>query len=104
VVKKARVHVHVGGLGQNPTTLQQQTELPRRAPARARALVDDDGVEQPTPANLFDKRRAQSANATAELLAEALRTLCEALVYQDVQCGHRHRTRERVPIYVCVRV
>lgn len=94
----AYIHVHVGGLGQHPSALEQQAELPRRACARARALVKHDGVKQPTPSYLLNERRAQRTNVFSKLLAESCRTLCEAFLYQDVQRGYRHRAAKRVPV------
>jgi hypothetical protein len=100
----AYIHVHVGGLGQHPSTLKQQAELPRRACARARAFVNHDGVKQPTPSYLLNERRAQRANVVSKLLAESCRALREAFLYQDIERGYRHRAAKRVPDRVCVYV
>ena len=84
-------------LGKHAPTLQQKAELPRCTSARARALIDDNGIEQPPPAHLLDKRGTQLPHAVAELLAQSLRTLRQPLFNQDVQRSHRYGATERVP-------
>jgi hypothetical protein len=87
-------------LGKHAPALKQKAELPRSAFARARVLINDDGIEQPPPAHFLDKRGAQLPHAVAELLAQSLRTLRQPLLNQDVQRGHRHGAAERVPIRI----
>lgn len=64
-------------LREHTAALQQQAKLPGRPPEHALFFVDNDGVEQPAPADKFDERRADRADAFAELLPQHLSPMCE---------------------------
>ena len=72
-------------LRQNAPALQQQAELPRRAPLLALRLVDDDGVQQAAAADSGHKGVLERGDLGAEDLSELEGPIGKVLLKEDVQ-------------------
>lgn len=83
-------------LREHAAALEQQAELPRRAPALALRLVDHDGVEQPAAAHVSDERGAQRGDRGSEERAKGKGTRSELLVDEDAQGGEGDGAAEGV--------
>ena len=72
-------------LRQNAPALQQQAELPRRAPLLTLRLVDDDGVEQAAAADGGHEGVLERGDLGAEDLSELQCPVGKVLLEEDVQ-------------------
>jgi hypothetical protein len=80
----------MSGFSEYASALEEQTQLPRRSPASAHLLVDDNSIEQTPPSNFSDKRMIECANRCAEMLPEDRSPRAKLLVDQHLECRHRN--------------
>jgi hypothetical protein len=88
------------GFASTPRLLSSRQNCHAVRPRELALSLMTTALNSPRPTDLLDEWRAQGTNATAELLAESFRALREALIDQDIQRGHRHRTGKRIPVHV----
>lgn len=86
-----------GAAYQKSLLLHQHAKIPRTVATGLR-LVDDDGVEQTLATDGGDHGvlLLDVAQALTEDLAEALGTLCELLLFHDLECLDSHGRAQRV--------
>ena len=80
----------------SPLALHQQTQLPGRPALLALGLIDDDGVQQPSPPDLFDQGTSNLPNLGPKDLPQPLSPIDQTFIDEDVERGHGHGTPEWV--------
>jgi len=80
----------------SPLALHQQTQLPGRPPLLTLGLIDDDGVQQPSPPDLFDQGTSNLPNLGPKDLPQPLSPIDQTFIDEDVERGHGHGTPEWV--------
>ena len=83
-------HVNMSRLGQQPFTLHQQTQLPRRPPLFTLALVNHHTVEQASPTDNLDHGRIEGFQAVPKDLAQTLGPLCKLFSLEHFECRDGH--------------